>query len=991
MTARTAPARSPREQASAATAEPVAPARGGVRGWLARHWWALLLLLATTWGLLWPYSSRPWSGLASWGDPVQQYWSMAWAAHALRTDPAQLWHGNIFYPYPYTLAYADHLLGATVPVLPVILLTGNVVLAFNLAVILAFFLSTLAAYLLVADLTGSRLAGIAAALPFGFAPYLMGQINHLNVVFAGPLALAFWAVLRLWRGGGWGWAALLAVAIPWEAAVSAYYFYALVIAIGTALVYLLIAERRAITRRMLPRLGAGLALGLLAAVPVLWPYLQITRAFGSVRTLDEVIQWSGVPRQYLGVTNNNLTWHGLLRRWSGGNPERFLFPGLVAPLLALAGLVLSRRRERWLFAALVVVGFTLTMGPYQEIGERRIPLPYLLLYHTVPGFAGMRVTTRFVILVILGVAGLAGLGVEALIRRWREDAAPRRRARKHAGSRPRPGFARFLPTFLRGAAGGRGGAEARPLLGVAVIALLLGAYAIDYRTHSGMTSPPGGAIAAPAYGWLAANGKGPVAELPYPPPGKPPAMPDLIATAHWRPSIGGYSGVEPPAFDELIGVISQFPAPGSVELLQGLAVEHVLVHRAEMSDERRAALDRALADEPRVREVARFGNDTIYALAPDPWLAQLVAAVPAGEAVVLPDLAGDGLRQELLTVFLRRAGHEVWGSGAVSYHRFALPEEGKLPATAVLPERSDPYLHGWLPEEAVLSRGGLTLYRHAPGTRAATLLNDQALPRATCPNCPALGFRLGDGDIAPVPADQATGAAGGGREQSALLAFVSSAPGEIAIHAGGTVRREQIPAGLVVYRTGPLPAGAAVRLDAPAGGALTPRWARLDEGTGALAGLVAARPVVMLTARVEERGAGRVAVGASLFPGAGDDQTPYALSLDIYRRPYGTHPDGHYGYWTVAIPADDRPHQAEITFDIAGRAADATLDGAWTPIAAWSGPPTSGIFRASLVVARGDAVVGSTAIFEFELRDWRARYVEHTLPADRVYFFPTQR
>ena len=102
------------------------------------------------------------------------------------------------------------------------------------------------------------------------------------------------------------------------------------------------------------------------------------------------------------------------------------------------------------------------------------------------------------------------------------------------------------PGTHRSGCGGGGGI--RPLLGIGVLVLLLGAYAIDYRTHSGMTSPPGGAIEAPAYRWLAENGRGPVAELPYPLAGLPQAIPDLIATAHWRPILGGFSGFEPPAF-----------------------------------------------------------------------------------------------------------------------------------------------------------------------------------------------------------------------------------------------------------------------------------------------------------------------------------------------------------------------------------------------------------------------------------------------------------
>jgi hypothetical protein len=73
------------------------------------------------------------------------------------------------------------------------------------------------------------------------------------------------------------------------------------------------------------------------------------------------------------------------------------------------------------------------------------------------------------------------------------------------------------------------------------------------------------------------------------------------------------------------------------------------------------------------------------------------------------------------------------------------------------------------------------------------------------------------------------------------------------------------------------------------------------------------------------------------------------------------------------------------------RAADATLDGAWTPVAAWHGPPKSGLFRAALVITRGETVIGTLPAFEFELWDWRARYVDSTLPPDRVYFFPSER
>lgn len=120
--------------------------------------------------------------------------------------------------------------------------------------------------------------------------------------------------------------------------------------------------------------------------------------------------------------------------------------------------------------------------------------------------------------------------------------------------------------------------------------------------------------------------------------------------------------------------------------MQGLEVEHVLIHRANIAGDCLAAMDRLLQSEPRVREAARFGDDATGRLHRRPLSPpRLAATVPAGEAIVIPDLAGDELRQQLLTVYLRRAGHTVWGSGAVSYHRYSLPDNGALPSNAILP------------------------------------------------------------------------------------------------------------------------------------------------------------------------------------------------------------------------------------------------------------------------------------------------------------------
>ncbi|HET8626156.1 MAG TPA: hypothetical protein VFL91_01985 [Thermomicrobiales bacterium] len=973
------------EEAPGVPAPEVAAQRpGGARRWLARHWWALALLAALTWALLYPYSADPGRGLATWGDPVLQYWSMAWEVHVLRTDPLhfypRVFDANIYYPYPHTLAYTDHLLGSTFLVLPVILASGNVVLGFNLAVLLAFAVSAAGAYLLVEDLTGNRAAGLAAGMVFAFAPYKVASIAHLNVLNTGWTALALWALLRLWRGGGWRWSALLGAAVLWQGLSSVYIFYAQVIALGVALVYLALAERRSCRWRGLVRAGVGLAAGLAAVTPFFWPYLQVTRETGITRTLDDALQWAATPALYLAVTRYNFLWGGVLSHFGGGSPERDLFPGLLAPLLGLVGLVASRRRERWLFAALVALGFLMTLGPYKDVGNLRVPLPYRLFYEVLPGFTGLRVATRFVVLVLLGLAGLTGLGVEVLGRRaagyWSKVEGRRSKVAEGRGR---------VPT-LRALTLPRSHALRSTALALGVL-LVVGGFATEYRSHTGMTGAVSGAVDQPVYRWLAGHGDGPVVELPLPAHDKTSPFANLYSTVYWRPIVGGNSGFEPPAYDGIQQIINTFPAPAAVAFMQGIGIEQVVVHTAALGNGWPAA-ERAIAADPRVREVARFGPDVVYQLAPDLWMARLVAAVPAGAPVALPDVDGAPTQLELLGVFLRRAGHAVSGSGAASYHHFALPADGRLPTAAVLPAGDDPLLYGYLPSEARLTLGGLTLYGRDPAAPAATMLSDPALPGSYGGGA-SFALRLDGGDIARA---NGPGGSGGGPQRAALLAFANPAAGDVTFHFGSETWREHLPAGLIVYRTPALPAPATVAVDAPAGGRLYPRWARLEApADGAGPGLVAARPVVLVDPSLRVTGDGAVALDATLLPGAAPagDTMPYTLTLDIYQLPYGTHPDGHYGYWTLFVPPGDAARRAELTLDIARKAAAGTLDGAWTSIAAWGGPPDHGGFRATLVVAHGDTVLGTASLFTFDLHDWRARFVSPQ--AQTPLFLPVTR
>jgi len=127
------------------------------------------------------------------GDPLINVWIMRWDVHALLTDPAQLFQANIFYPYPHSLAYNEHLLPAAAIFLPLHLIFGDSMIAYQVLNLLAFVLCGFGGYLLGRRVTHSYWGGIIAGIIFAFCPYKMSQIHHFQILSAQwfPFALLF--------------------------------------------------------------------------------------------------------------------------------------------------------------------------------------------------------------------------------------------------------------------------------------------------------------------------------------------------------------------------------------------------------------------------------------------------------------------------------------------------------------------------------------------------------------------------------------------------------------------------------------------------------------------------------------------------------------------------------------------------------------------------------------------------------------------------------
>ncbi|RME75149.1 MAG: hypothetical protein D6784_08525 [Chloroflexi bacterium] len=601
------------------------------------------------------------------GDPLLNTWILAWDAHALLTNPLNLFKANIFYPLPDTLAYSEHLLSLALLVLPLQLFSGEPLVAYNLALLASYPLAAYGMYLLTLRWTRRRDAAFIAGLVFGFAPYRFAAIAHLQLLSFQWLPfvilsfefltnyqfsifnfqLAHWLIgslkigslphwpfgsLKIGSSAHWPFGSLkigslalwlfgsliieslifllLQVLASWYLAV----FSGLIL--GLYLAGKILLDRVA-RRRLAPVAGVLVAAGLLT-LPLALPYLRLFSSLHEARPLSTALMLAAAPTDFAAAAPFNRLFGPLtagLRARPGFTEEHTLFLGLAAPLLALLALATSFRRGRsprvLILAGVLALSLLLTF-----------PGPYAWLSALFPPATVIRAPARWVIPGLFALAGLAGLGGAHLLERL---SGPRR-------------VVLFSLTCL--------------LLVAESWSVPVPLAKVDNRQTLN-----------PVYRYLA--GQPPdfaLLELPLhsaPAPEYPEVKRLYASTAGWWPLVNGYSGYTPPRQMALGRALSGFPNPPAREALQKLAASFdrrllVLVHPGEAPFDRSEWEESArwqVEKDPTFVPLGRFLGDDLYRVEPSPRLERLAVF---GDPPVI-ELAG----QRLVELTLQPSPEEV--------------------------------------------------------------------------------------------------------------------------------------------------------------------------------------------------------------------------------------------------------------------------------------------------------------------------------------------
>jgi hypothetical protein len=496
------------------------------------------------------------------GDPLLNAFILGWDASRFVHGFEGLWTAPFFFPLHDTLALSEHLLGVAIFTAPLIWLTGSPVLAYNAAFLGSYVLAGLGMYLLTKRLWGRHDAAWLAALAFAFAPHRVMHVPHLQLLMSGWMPLSLWGLHGYFASGSRRALAVFAASFALLGLSNGYFLYFFAVPVAVVVFGHLLG--RAIPRwrpvagatwgRDIVHLAAA-ALGILVVIaPAAFAYVRVRQTLGFHRSVGEMDAFSARWPDYLRIPDSLLLWSGILRVGEG---ERMLFPGLT--IVMLAGLAaVSIRRSVWAHGAARPVLWTWHVGLYAAILGLTVwlsagpsaPGPYTLLLRVVPGFNGLRVPARFIVVVSLALAVLGSAGAAWLLGRLRPRVAT--------------AVAILLGSIIM--AEGYGG----PI------------WMVPFR--------PDQRVRADVNAWLRGRPPGGVLELPI---GGPALEPFTLVyqyntLLHRHPIVNGYSGYGYGLQDFLGGPGSPLNEPDAMAgVLLGLrmiGVRYLLVHRSAFSN-----------------------------------------------------------------------------------------------------------------------------------------------------------------------------------------------------------------------------------------------------------------------------------------------------------------------------------------------------------------------------------------------------------------------
>ncbi|MBK5259072.1 MAG: hypothetical protein JJE51_05720, partial [Thermoanaerobaculia bacterium] len=362
----------------------------------------LLLAILQTW----PLARNLSRAVAGPGDPYLNIWILDWDYYATLHHPLSLFHANAFHPARYSLAFTEHLYGIAFPLIPLRLAGAGAVTAYNFAMLAGFAFSGFGAYLLALRLTRNQAAAFAAGVFYAFVPFRMTQVTHIQHVWGGWLPILLLALINYVDRPSRRTAAMFGAVFVMNGLTNIHWFLFGSFAVAlTAGAFVLSGFRR------WREIAIATAAALLLLAPFLYPYTAVVRLYGIGRGAGETKFYSAFLSDWL-VSPMSTRVYSMLTDVSI-DPERWLFPGAIAIVLAAAASLRVKQEPR----AVVIGWLWILLGVAGSLGLNFFFHDFL--YEAVPGFRAIRVPARWAAIAYVGLAIMIAVATAGLAKRKR--------------------------------------------------------------------------------------------------------------------------------------------------------------------------------------------------------------------------------------------------------------------------------------------------------------------------------------------------------------------------------------------------------------------------------------------------------------------------------------------------------------------------------------------------------------------------------------------
>jgi hypothetical protein len=293
--------------------------------------------------MTWPWVLHLRDAVPDTGDPYAISYLLWWDYHQTFHAPLRLFEATILFPYHSTLAFGEYNYGVSLLCFPLFFLGLRPLTVYSVISFLSFPLTGYGMFRLARTLSGASSIAWVAGMIVAFLPFRFHHLAHLHLNFFVWTLLLIEALILFARQRSWPRASWLGFVFLMHALTCMTWLLLTIIPLVVSTILLLDRNRAWRDIQFWKRASISLGIAAVLLLPFLLPVRQVAIEHGFLRTRQEVTQYSAHFINWIAAEPRTRVWNGLGS--AGVDTEMVLFPGLLAPLLAIGAFFLPPMRS----------------------------------------------------------------------------------------------------------------------------------------------------------------------------------------------------------------------------------------------------------------------------------------------------------------------------------------------------------------------------------------------------------------------------------------------------------------------------------------------------------------------------------------------------------------------------------------------------------------------------------------------------------------------